>query len=757
MLKSIQKLKGFGVFDNYSPPAGTSEFGVKNIIYGWNYSGKTTLSRLIASLEKKQAPADFPSCSFSIATDTSSITEANLASTTLKVRVFNTDFVADNINFAESHSKPILLLGSESERAQKEIDRFAVKLAKADKLAEARRKKLEGDKKTKEKAKTDAASSVKSTMSLVKAFGSNHLDKEITAARLLDADPRLSDEALTADLKLARSSDQDQLSPIPEISLNLNYQALHLESVPILTKKPNMASAIERLAQHPEIEQWVETGLPLHEGKTNCEFCGNPLDAKVLQTFREHFSKELADHKNEIDAMVAKLNSAKIRHEPIKAAELNAQFRDRYHIASQALLAAIATYDGHIQGLGNSLLQKKNAPFNPIAPPPLNETARSDLSAAVETLNAIVKENNEVSKTFPKMKEEAVQRLKHHFAAKFIDDEKLGAYEWKQARHSSHDGKYKAISKSFADQIAALKAIISQAQLGKEKINEMIERLLGNGSIRIDVVKVGTEERFQLVRSDGKPAKNLSEGEKTAIAFAFFMTKLRELDDLSQAVIWIDDPISSLDSNHIFQLNAIINEAFFHKAFKANGDKEQWTTRCKQIFFSTHNFEFFSLLRDLKPTKSNAAKLFLVKKVSQQSSTFMDMPKSMSGYSSEYHFLYDVLHQFDKSPDKTDIKTLMLLPNAVRRFMELYTYSKYPDGKDIPVDGRAERIFGAEKAKRILKVFHYFSHANNIEQISKNNDLMCDIEGAVADLMKHLTEMDPVHLEALNAAVGTSP
>jgi hypothetical protein len=71
-----------------------------------------------------------------------------------------------------------------------------------------------------------------------------------------------------------------------------------------------------------------------------------------------------------------------------------------------------------------------------------------------------------------------------------------------------------------------------------------------------------------------------------------------------------------------------------------------------------------------------------------------------------------------------------------------------------PVDVRAERVFGGEKAKRILKTLHYFSHANNIERMSENNDLMCDIEAAVGDLMEYLQASDPDHLAALRAAVA---
>ena len=55
MLKSIEKIKGLGVYQSYNKPAGTQDFGIKNLIYGWNYSGKTTLSRLFAQLEAKSA------------------------------------------------------------------------------------------------------------------------------------------------------------------------------------------------------------------------------------------------------------------------------------------------------------------------------------------------------------------------------------------------------------------------------------------------------------------------------------------------------------------------------------------------------------------------------------------------------------------------------------------------------------------------------------------------------------------------------
>ena len=43
MIRRIQQIKGFGVFVDFQWPANLPEFKQFNLIYGWNYSGKTTL------------------------------------------------------------------------------------------------------------------------------------------------------------------------------------------------------------------------------------------------------------------------------------------------------------------------------------------------------------------------------------------------------------------------------------------------------------------------------------------------------------------------------------------------------------------------------------------------------------------------------------------------------------------------------------------------------------------------------------------
>ena len=58
LIRRIKSIKDFGVYQDFKWRGDTPDFENKNIIYGWNYSGKTTLSRffdLLPDIEEEQA------------------------------------------------------------------------------------------------------------------------------------------------------------------------------------------------------------------------------------------------------------------------------------------------------------------------------------------------------------------------------------------------------------------------------------------------------------------------------------------------------------------------------------------------------------------------------------------------------------------------------------------------------------------------------------------------------------------------------
>ncbi len=60
---------------------------------------------------------------------------------------------------------------------------------------------------------------------------------------------------------------------------------------------------------------------------------------------------------------------------------------------------------------------------------------------------------------------------------------------------------------------------------------------------------------------DDQIAKNLSTGERNIISLIYFFAKLEETTfDINNSVIFIDDPVSSLDSNHMHRVYAFLRK-----------------------------------------------------------------------------------------------------------------------------------------------------------------------------------------------------
>lgn len=748
MIKGIARIKCLGVYDNYTMPAGMQEFGVKNLIYGWNYSGKTTLSRLFAQIENKKPNPDLLACSFTIHTDGDEITEANYTHSNLTVRVFNEDFVQDNLNFIGQSFKPILLLGKESEEAQ-------VKLDHCEDLSKRTQEKIRvlvkeaGDLESAfSTAKTAVAAKIKKTIGLVEAYTATHLAGDIKRISQIDESHLLAGDELRDDLKLALTPDSERPGTVERIAAQPSIDSLHEEAVVVLATTPSLANTIKYLEENPPIERWVETGLALHTEKGKCQFCGGELSKHRLAELQAHFSKDLVDHKSKVEQLYDRVMVAKVSIQLPKEAEFNPQFRDKFREAASSLPKAIEAFNKAVATLATDVRRKIDAPFKAQVPTSLPEGLAQCISDGVKATNDVIDNNNQISSNFTVAKRDAIRRVKLHYVQEFVEEQAKVYRQAKLDRLNANQERLRRFAVVVQQEADKLRAIISQAQLGREEINQRLASMLGSDAVQIKVVSDGGQERFQLIRKSGSAAKNLSAGEKTAIAFSYFLTKLRELkpEQFRETIVYIDDPISSLDANHIFQVTAAIRDIFFCQGQK-NGNLT-WTTKCKQIFISTHNFEFFHLLREVKPDGKNA-RLYLIKRTGCQTSTFSNMPDSLAKYASEYHFLFEVIHKFHKAPDKTDHEVLMLLPNAVRRFVELYTYSRLPGAFKETVDQRAETLFGKEKAKRILKVFHFFSHANTIDRLAGNNELIFDVEHAVSDLLYSIETDDPLHWEAL--------
>lgn len=250
-----------------------------------------------------------------------------------------------------------------------------------------------------------------------------------------------------------------------------------------------------------------------------------------------------------------------------------------------------------------------------------------------------------------------------------------------------------------------------------KRINEHLSDFFGHDSLTLEPALITESNtpltRFIIKRGD-KEAHNLSEGECSLISFCYFIAKIEdELNgvDHDKLIIYIDDPISSLDNNHIFFMYSLIETIVAKKG------------QYGQLFISTHNLDFLKYLKRLTlPIDINRKPLvqyFLIekrKKMSEAISCLKLMPSYLKDYVTEYNFLFHEIYNMAKVTTKGD-KVKMIenqythfynLPNNMRKFLECYLYYRYPN-TDNPL-ANLDKLFDNHIPCLVNRVVNEYSH-----------------------------------------------
>ena len=168
-------------------------------------------------------------------------------------------------------------------------------------------------------------------------------------------------------------------------------------------------------------------------------------------------------------------------------------------------------------------------------------------------------------------------------------------------------------------------------------------------------------------------AKRLSEGEKTAIAFLYFLVQLKDQDfDLADGVVVIDDPISSLDSAAIYQAFSFLKNA---------------TKNAAQLFILTHNHEFLRLVLNWFQNLPSALKkqcsysmVLCSETATGRSARIGPLDQLLVDHATEYHYLFKVLYTFQS--DGTTLSCYHV-PNITRKVLETFLDFHLPSNKSL--------------------------------------------------------------------------
>ncbi|MEL6390576.1 MAG: hypothetical protein AAFQ02_10460, partial [Bacteroidota bacterium] len=89
-----------------------------------------------------------------------------------------------------------------------------------------------------------------------------------------------------------------------------------------------------------------------------------------------------------------------------------------------------------------------------------------------------------------------------------------------------------------------------------------------------------------------------------------------------------------------------------------------------------------------------------------------------------------------------------ILPNAVRRFLELYTLMRYPTEQE--VDNRVKKVFDSgDQIYHSTKLLHWFSHQNKFEMVQNHDDKLLQITEAIEELFNYIKNEDELHWKGL--------
>jgi len=256
---------------------------------------------------------------------------------------------------------------------------------------------------------------------------------------------------------------------------------------------------------------------------------------------------------------------------------------------------------------------------------------------------------------------------------------------------------------------------------------------------------------FEFLR-DGSLANNLSEGEKTAITFAYFLAALENKGaSLNQTIVFIDDPISSLDSNHIYAIYALISRRL---------------DSCLQIFVATHNSELYTLLKDhwfyanqQFANRTNASayytRRFLDSASLQWNSTLEDTPDLLRKYKSEYQFIFEQLHKFSTS-QAPSLHEAYTAPNLLRKFLEAYLGFKKPCISQW--SKKLDLLFDTDVDQaEIQKFSDDASHLQGLNRALQQPDFITNSQNSVKKVIQALKDKDNPHYNSLCTVIGVTP
>ena len=780
-------IKDFGCYKDYKQHSQSgigNDFndGRINIFYGRNYSGKSTYSKIFQSIELKQLPEKYENIDFEVKLANHRIIKSNEIGSDLPIdcKVFNQQFIDDNIYLHNDNKLNSfqISIGSDTNETLKKIEDIRLnelkprneKLSQIESDITKKQKKLKSSENVLNSKLRTTASKIKNLKNPSVVVGNKYDIRDIKEefkkySAHFPILPLQDDEKAVAELEknveqakiriLEKNINKPQKIDLVSFDKNFNFTLFLENTKKLLSKVVSVSNILDEYKDSPDKINWIKHGVDIHgDNPEKCVFCGNGIDGELIKNLKLAFSDELSSLENELVLQNNRIKSEIQKLDAIPNINKEDYFKDSVsdiQNINKEIENNINNRKRVLEILESKISEKQRDIFSKIE---INDLNWIDFSEIQVEINSLYDGTIKQIEQFEDRKTKSIDFLRRYYIVKEFPvseftklSQEVDQLEEYINENSKEQKKLKEEKEKFEQDIIELEGSLKSESEAAKRINMILQNSLAHSEMSLKSVDDEEGIYFEVSRNEER-AYNLSEGEKSLIAFAYYITRLESLstEEKSKTILFIDDPVSSLDENNIFYIYNLIFCLLEKKEFL-------------QYFLSTHNLDFLKYTNRF----SNKKDYYLIEKIKEaenipSKSYIKKLPTHLSNKVTEFVFLFEQIYRVATEDEhENNFSVFYNFPNNGRKFIETLLYFKCPDYKT-KNDDKIINYFGDENAPFMQRINNEYSHGEDRFDRTRNPINTCEFKHDARIILGALHRNDPEQFKSfLNNSNLTHP
>ncbi|MGL2442833.1 AAA family ATPase [Helicobacter pylori] len=775
MAINIKKIKSFKAFCGLDMIE-MDEFKHYNIIFGNNGCGKTSLTRAFELLIPKNKHIEkyrtisadkSPSIEFECE-DRSYKIEPNgdIRVPPFKVEIYNSDFLHNNaplnseFGLKKLDDGTIILEGSVLGEETKEINQLKDCRGKVEKRQKKIKDENDSENTLSAKQESEIKKYDKEIEKIRKKMTSNTI--KITPDEIgindfckVSKDKfKYQEDALT-DLEKDFNKLNEAMKKfdgLKEMELPKDYQTIKdkLEFLFSFNIDKEAGQVSEKIKEHISKvgREFIEKGIKLQKEMPDnaCPFCTQKITNNIIQAYTSYFNKSIEQFNQdslEISGTLKNiLNQWNIK-EILQSFERFEPFMEDFLKEKKSLENALEQIKDSLEELQKEVDKKEGVKnegkFQEIDKKLLEiqENIQQCVGETGKILNQKKEQKKKLEKLKTKLKEARIKKAKHD------------SYDWQKIKKEA-ERKLLVLDRRHK----RLKCLLEKIDNKLKELNDQKRpdiKIINNYLKALNLPKYSLDKDYRIVLNsdaleNSEAEMILSGGEKTTLAFAYFLARLKlfyKKEELKDLVVVIDDPISSLDEQRIYNASDIVAKINQELAGEALKDEDK-----AQVFVLTHNHTFMARLINMVGVGKHARYFQLER---NQSQLKIVCKNEVVGYFDTFYLLlFREVYEFAKKEKVQDnCNEAINYGNKVRILLESFLKINFIDSF---LTEKHDGVFKEDRIKSLIKTANEEVELN-FSKLPFDEDNNCNIENKEVLRKKILHIAKGLHLDSHGSVV----